>query len=372
MIDEWCERQVDRLCAFVPAYFGPRATRFCCTAVGWRLYLYGSSLHRRVFGMLSSIQWIEKEEPDLLPEEAPGEPEDPALQGVDPAVRREIERWNEEQKAWEEKTRQEKLRSRTPQQRLKDWWAGRHERAARREARWEAREAAAQQRAGKRQHWAAPAVEAVRRSRFAFMLLMTALSVLGTCGQGGNMGYMAAACCAMWLATAFEMGYEPACSGVRQRYLATMLLRAAGFLLLLPMYFGGYIRQGVSSNVVLQSAMLVLLFAHAAFFLPLVAANRRQPALLRALSGVLGAVPALTAAAAVALAASLMARAQPLPAAGMAGAVGALMAFCADRLMSVTELGGIRLRYTPVWISVFLETGFALMVVGAWTAAGAI
>ena len=52
--------------------------------------------------------------------------------------------------------------------------------------------------------------------------------------------------------------------------------------------------------------------------------------------------------------------------AGIAGAGGALLAFSADRLISITELGGIRLRYTPIWVNAFLEIGLMLMVIGAW------
>ena len=182
------------------------------------------------------------------------------------------------------------------------------------------------------------------------------------------MAWMAAACCAMWLSVAVETGYPPIAGSVRQRYLTAMTLRAASFLILLPMYFSGYVGQGVSSNVILQSAMLILLFAHLLLTLTLVAFNARQPLFLRALSGVLGVFPALTTAAAIALAVTRLAM-PPLEAAFAGiGAIGAVMAFCADRAATLHDLGGIRLRYTPVWTGLMMEIGFLLMILGAWIA----
>ena len=155
---------------------------------------------------------------------------------------------------------------------------------------------------------------------------------------------------------------------MRQRYLTAMSLRALGFLFLLPMYFESYVGHGVSSNVILQSAMLVLLFAHVVLTLALVAFNKRQPLFLRALSAVLGAVPALTAAAAIAMGVTRLAM-PPLEAAfALLGAMGALMAFFADRVRTLCDLGGIRLRYTPVWTGLMMEAGFLLMIFGAWIA----
>ena len=55
-----------------------------------------------------------------------------------------------------------------------------------------------------------------------------------------------------------------------------------------------------------------------------------------------------------------------LPAAGICCAVGAMLAFCADRLTTLSELGGIRLRYGPVWVSAFTVLGWFLMILGAW------
>ena len=47
-------------------------------------------------------------------------------------------------------------------------------------------------------------------------------------------------------------------------------------------------------------------------------------------------------------------------------AAGAMLAFCADRLTTLSELGGIRLRYGPVWVSAFTVLGWFLMILGAW------
>ena len=68
----------------------------------------------------------------------------------------------------------------------------------------------------------------------------------------------------------------------------------------------------------------------------------------------------------MALAATQLALPMPAPAAGMIGAIGALLAFAADRIATITELGGIRLLYTPLWQGLCMEAGFFMMVLGAW------
>lgn len=371
MIDEWCEAQIDKLCAFLPAYLAPRMTRLYTTRAGWHIYLFAKGFKRSVLEPFSRIQWMEKEE-DLEPE-APEEEDDSDLAKLSPEMRWQFKDWNDTEDAQREQLRRRREKLRSPQEKLRIWWSGRHERAKRQDEKWAAREAAADARADRLMQRAGPLLEKMRKSRFALFLLMTVASALGvlSCG-GGGMAYMAASLCAMWLAEAFETGYQPVCAGVRQRYLAAVFLRAGSSLLLLPMYFGAYARQGVSSNVVLQSAMIVLLSAHAAFYLTLVAFNKRQMLLPRVLSGVLGVVPALTAAAAIALAASSMGRAFPLPVFTILGAVGALLAFVADRMVTLTELGGIRLRFAPLWIGLSLEGGYLLMLLGAWLGCAAL
>ena len=377
MLDEWLEGYIDKLCETLPEYRRPRKIAARAHAFIWRFALYGEAFKRSVWGALSSIEWVEKEEaPQEVPQEEPAC--DPVLEKLDPQTKRDIEAWNEQQKAWEEKNK-EKSRKRRPllraikewyadqRKRLKAWKAAAPERARKSEERWQKREQEAEKRAQANMHRMVPLMEAVKKSRFAALLLLTVFCMLGVCARGGGgIGFLAAACCTMWLAIAVETGYEPVAGGVRQRYMAAMALRAGSYLMALPMYFGGYARQGVTSNVILQGAMLIALFAHAVLYLALVAFNRRQPLFLRILSGLLGMIPALSASAAIAFAVSQMALPMPAAAASMLGALGALLAFCADELGNITELGGIRLRYTPLWHGLFLEAGFLLMVLGAW------
>ena len=107
-----------------------------------------------------------------------------------------------------------------------------------------------------------------------------------------------------------------------------------------------------------------------ALFLALTAFNRRQPLLLRALWGVLGALPALSAAAAIALAASRLA-APPLElAAAICSAAGAVLILLARELEAMEHLGGIRLRYGALWQTVMQLSGLVLVLVGAWGAPG--
>lgn len=368
MIDEWCERQVDRLCAFVPAYLGPRLICFSATRIGWRICLLAGTFFRRIGGAFSRIQWIEKppeESPVLeIPEES-----DPEFARLTPEMQEEIRQWERERLEKEEQAKAQKQKNRTPKERLSLWWAGRHERAWRREQRFAAHCQAVDERAQRRMVKLLPLLLPVQRSRFGAMLLLTIFSVLGVLAtEGGSMAYMAAACCVMWLSVSCEIEYEPVCGPLRQRHLAATLLRAGGFALLLPVFFGSYVGQGVQNNVVLQGAMLTMLFAHLALFFALVAFNHRQPLFLRALAGVCGVLPALTVASSFALATSMLARPFPLPAAGLLGLAGAALAFLSDRVKTLRELGGIRLRYDAIWIGVFTELGFFLMILGTWLA----
>lgn len=369
MIDEWFEDIIDRLCDWAPAYFSPRMTRFRGNRFGWRMTLYASAMKRQIWGALTSIKWMEDEAPQEEPADREDTARDPALDKLDPQMRREVESWNDELKSWTEKQERERKKWRSPKERFFIWWAGRREREEKREVKWAARDAAAQQRANKHMHILFPLMQRIQRSFFPVMLLYTALTALGICAvPGSTMAYMAAACAVMWLAAAMEAGYPPVAGAVRQRYLAAMMLRAAAFLILLPMYFGLYLGYGVSSNVILQSTMLIFLFAHLLLTLALVAFNGRQPLFLRALSAVLGVFPALSAAAAVALAVTKIAM-PPLEAAfAVIGALGAVMAFLADKTRTLCDIGGIRLRYTPIWTSFMMETGFLMMILGAWIA----
>ena len=115
--------------------------------------------------------------------------------------------------------------------------------------------------------------------------------------------------------------------------------------------------------------MIVMLGVHLALFLALICFNRRQSLMLRALSGVLGVFPALTAAAATALAVANLAQPMGVAAAAIVRALGAVSVFLGDRLMAVSALGGIRLKYESVWEWLLLCGGLTLMMVGAWLTA---
>ncbi|MDO5298446.1 MAG: hypothetical protein Q4F18_03400 [Clostridia bacterium] len=303
MIDEFFERKVDEWCERVPAALKPRLIRLANSSVGWRIYLYAASAGRSIAGAFGHI----RSEDDM-----------------DVFMRETAER-GDEGIAW-----------------LKRF-------------------------ARRRKAMLARMDDALRRGRFAAVLYLLILSVLGVCARGTRpMAVMAMSLCVLWLATAVDAGYEPVCGGIRQRYLFSALARVASVSLLLLSYFDSYLRQGVPSNVVLQSAMIVTLVIHATLQLALVVFNTRQPLLLRALAAIAGTAPALTAAAAIALAASLVARTWPLPAAGVMSAAGAVLAFLGEELVSIVHLGGIRLKYGSIWMSLFTLGGFALMLAGAW------
>lgn len=306
MIDEWAERVVDELCERVPAYVKPRFVALSASPLGWRLNLYAGTAFRALSGLVARVH-TEKGLEDFLQEKMErGHREVYALRG--------LEQWGARAKM-----------------RL---------------------------------------IALCRNGRFAASLFLTLLSALGVCAAGGaQMGACAAASCLFWLSVAMEEGYAPVCAGVRQRYLAAALLRGVCMLPPLYAFFARYAHLGVPSNVVLQSAMVVTMLIHLAFFLPLIAFNRRQPALLRAMAGILGVVPALTAAAAIAAVfTSSGGPATALTGAAL-GALGALLAFAGDQTTSMVELGGIRLKLQDVYRFMFTTAGFALMIAGAWLSA---
>lgn len=307
LLDEWVERTVDRLCVAVPAYIRPRAILLVNSGFIWRVFLYLGSLGRTIAGALVHIR--SEEDMDLFMRETAERSDDRIAQ---------MARF---------------LRRRAGIFAVLD--------------------------------------DAGLRLRFGCTLFLVALAALGMLAVGGaEMAACAAAACLLWLSVAIESGYEPVCGALRQRYLAALFLRTGALTVFLPEYFAGYLRFGVSSNVVLQSAMIVMLGIHLTLFFTLIFLNTRQPLFLRALSLLLGAAPALTAAAAVALAAAGLAQAPLFAAAGVLRAAGALMAFLGDRLMEITSIGGIRLRYNAIWVWLLICGGFFLMLMGAWLSAG--
>ena len=193
-----------------------------------------------------------------------------------------------------------------------------------------------------------------------------------TFGEGFGGGLALLAACLLLLSAAMELGYEPICAGVRQRYLFSVAFRMLALAAPLADYFAQYRADGVTSNVVLQCAMIAMLSVHLAMFFALICFNRRQNLLLRVLSGVTGVFPALTASAAVTLAVANLAQPIGLAIAAMLRAAGTVAAFLGDRLTASGALGGIRLKYESVWEGLLLCGGLSLMLIGAWLTASPI
>lgn len=318
MIDEFFERLIDRLCEGIPKAARPWKIRLLNTAFGWRNLLYWSAAKNSVMKLLGNFK-----------------NEDTANRAMDEATERSEKQIKKAKEFFKEQA----------------VWVPRLER------------------------WG-------RTIRFCAALLMMAAAVLGVAamtswqrmqpaayavGSGkSGMAVLAASLCLLFLSTAMEGGYQPVAGGVRQTYLASTLLRTGSIAVLLIGYLGSYVAQGVPSNVVLQSAMIIMLFVHAVLFFGLVLFNRRQPLFLRLLSGVTGMLPALTAASAFSVCASYLFRPWPLPASGVMGALGALLAFLADELITIKNLGGIRLKYYSIWVCLLMIGGYFLMLLGAW------
>lgn len=306
MLDEFFDRLVDRACEVVPRMVKPRKILLENSALGWRLNLYFGTMGHNIAALFSKVSTEEK---------------------MDLAMREGSEQIDD------------------GLARLTHLLGGQVTRLTRLDARG-------------------------RSIRFCGALLLTMLAALGVVAtRSGGMGITAASLCLLWLSAAVESGYAPISRGIRQTYLAGTLLRTGAVGLMMIHYFFSYAAQGLPSNVVLQCAMLIMLTAHAVPFLALVMLNTRQPLFLRALAGVTGAVPAMTAAAAAALAASWLFRPWPLPLSGVLGALGALFAFLGEELIAVYNLGGIRLKYHSIWVCLLTIGGFALMLLGAWTVA---
>ena len=318
MIDEYFERMIDQLCESVPKAWKPFKIWLNSTPPGWRIHLYSSAMKKTVFSLLGNFK-----------------NEDTANRAMEEAT----EKSDRQIKAITEFFKEQAV------------WVPRLER------------------------WG-------RTIRFCAALIMMMMAVLGAAAmtaQGrvypaqriigvgrSGMALMAASLCMLWLSSAVEGGYAPIAEGIRQRYIAGMLLRTGSMALILVGYLGSYSAQGVPSNVVLQSAMIIMLFIHAVLFLGLVAFNTRQPLILRVLAGATGVLPALTASAALAVCASYLFRPWPLGAAGVLTALGALLAFLCDELIMIKNLGGIRLKYYSIWVCLLMIGGYLLMLLGAW------
>lgn len=304
MIDEYFDRLVDRWCQSIPRFMKPRMILMANSSIGWRMQLYFGTLGRNIASLFSRVST--EEQMDITLREG-SEQIDDGLAKIAAFFREQV-----------------LLLSRLD--------------------------------------------ERGRSIRFGVSLFLMLLCVLGVVATGHNgMGVMAASLCMLWLSTAIECNYAPISREIHQKYLASTLLRTGAIALMLIHYFFSYTKQGVPSNVVLQSAMIIMLVIHLVPYFALVLLNTRQPLFLRALAGITGAATALTAAAACALCASCLFRPWPLPVSGVMSALGAALAFLGDELIMLHNLGGIRLKYHSIWVCLLLSIGFALMLCGAWT-----
>jgi len=304
LLDEFFERLIDRLSESIPAAVRPRMILLSNSSIGWRLMLYFGTAYEKVRAAFTHIS--NEDNMDLFLRET-------AEKGDDSIAR--IVGFFKEQL-----TLFSRLESRG------------------------------------------------RTIRFTGMLFLLMLAVLGIVPTGKpGMGVMAASLCVMWLSVAVESDYKPVSGVIHQQYLAATLLRTLSISLMLIHYVSSYTARGVPNNIVLQSAMIIMLVIHGLLFFALVLLNTRQPLFLRALSAVTGCAPALTAASALALAASCISRPWPLPLSGVLGALGALLAFAGDQLITMTHLGGIRLKYYSIWVCLLMTGGFVLMLFGVWT-----
>jgi len=304
LIDEYFNHLVDRWCESVPRYLKPRMIRLANSSIGWRMQLYFGTLGRNIASLFSRVST--EEQMDITLREG-SEQIDDSLAKIAAFFREQV------------------------------LLLGRLDGRG-------------------------------RSIRFGASLYLMMLAVLGVVATGhSGMAVMAASCCMLFLSTAMECDYAPVSRGVRQRYLASMLLRCGSIMLMLLHYFFSYVRQGVPSNVVLQSAMVIMMAIHLVPYLSLVMLNTRQPLFLRALAGITGTANAVTAAAGCALCASCLFRPWPLLLSGIASALGAILAFLGDELIILHNLGGIRLKYHSIWVCLLLCAGFALMLCGAWT-----
>lgn len=205
---------------------------------------------------------------------------------------------------------------------------------------------------------------------FAATLLMMMMSVCLLAGRGGGeMAMLCAFFCLQWLAEGMEMDWAPVASGVHQKYLTAMGLRALAYLAAAVSYFFAYARHGLQINIILQGTMGLTIAVHAILFVSFVAFNQRQQLFLRVLSGVLGFLPALMCACAAALGASTAAASAMIAAGGVVRGLGAGLAFLSEEASMIASLGGNRLRFGRLWRSLLSMTGFFMMLLGAWLCA---
>ena len=204
--------------------------------------------------------------------------------------------------------------------------------------------------------------DAGETARFFSMLFLMGLSAfLLVLHPGRELGVLSAALALDWAASAAALPYRPLLGKIRQAHLCSRILRGMAAFLRLAVWFALYAAWGVASNVILQSTMLVLLFVHLSLYLAVICFNPRQNLFLRILDGLLGVLPALCAAAALALLAAAGSGSHAV-AAGLMRAMGALLLFAADRVESLVRLGDSGFRYARLVIFLLSVGGSALLL----------
>lgn len=333
MIDEFFDKKVDEWSERANVYWKPRLVRLGDFVFFWRIKLYIVAI---VDALKNAV--VQSEELDRAEEERQARKEHPPEEYDPSAAKRRAERL----KAYAEEkrlARMENIRQREKADRIR---AGIGERLWRMNAYYD-------------------------RVVFMAALMLSMLAMLGVVATGGRgPAVCAASLMVLWISEGVRSRYAPLSSAVRQKYLVSTLLRAASMTIMLLYYFAEYAAYGVVNNVVLQGAMIVTLFVHAVLFFSLVAFNAQQQRMTRVLAGLLGIGPALMAASALALGVAGLGRPMGQALGGVLGAMGAVLAFLWDQLMTVTQLGSIRLKYIYTWSALLMLSGFTLMLAGAW------
>lgn len=303
MLDEWIERQVDRACIAVPKYLRPRLIRMSDSGLGWRICLYCISMYNALKRMLSHIKDEENAESFAKETLAKGGDQIDELGRFLRRLGAVLERM-------------------------------------------EARS---------------------RRTLFAGLLFLALLCALGVLATGSALlAGCAAALMFFFLGESMEAGYRPVSRYVRQRYLAAILLRAGGYGTLTLSLFRLYASGGLPTNIVLQSAMIVMLFVHMVMFLGFAAFVRAQQPMLRVLTGLLGVLPALAAAAALSVAASLIG-VSPLAAIyGFMIAGGVMLLFLTEQLYMIDRIGLVPIPLNGLITCALSLLGHALLITAAW------
>ena len=205
--------------------------------------------------------------------------------------------------------------------------------------------------------------------RFCALLFITALSAAGLAlSPGREMAALALSALFAWTGEAMILSYRPVAGGLRQTYLWGRLMRALSSTALLVSWFLLYRGQGIASNVLLQSAMLISMGLHLAVYLAAIAFSRRQHWFLRVLDGALGLLPALAMSAAFALLPSALGHGGGGGAA-LLRALGAAMLFAADRLEAVAEIGLMPVRGERLITALATAAGYYLLLQAVWTPA---